>query len=196
MKILTTKELILSAIFAAMTCVLALIAIPLPFTPVPITLHVMGVAMAGAILGKKLGFISQGVYMLLGAIGLPVFSGGRGGIGVILGPTGGYIIGFVIGAFVIGFLVENLSRYANGKKSEFFILFFSMIVGLAVIYIIGALQLKAVLGLTLPQAIAGGVTPFIASDFVKVSLGAFISYYVRNGLKKSNLMPTNNKVAA
>lgn len=186
MKILTTKELILSAIFAAMTCVLALIAIPLPFTPVPITLHVMGVAMAGAILGKKLGFISQGVYMLLGAIGLPVFSGGRGGIGVILGPTGGYIIGFVIGAFVIGFLVENLSRYAKGKKSEFFILFFSMIIGLVVIYTIGTLQLKAVLGLTLPQAIAGGVTPFIASDFVKVSLGAFISYYVRNGLKKSN----------
>ena len=85
-----TKSMILVALFAAITSVLALLpAIPLPFSPVPITFQVIGIFLAGAILGPRLGFLSQLVYLLLGSIGLPVFAGGSAGFSVILGPTGG-----------------------------------------------------------------------------------------------------------
>ena len=89
-----------ASMFGALTAVGAYIMIPLP--PVPITLQTLFVNLAGALLGGYLGALSQVVYILLGVIGLPVFAGGKAGAGVLLGPTGGYLIGFVVGAFVIG----------------------------------------------------------------------------------------------
>ena len=96
------RELVLVSLFAAITCILSIVSIPLPFTPVPITLQLLAVTMSSAVLGKRLGFYSQAVYTLLGAIGLPVFAGGKAGFSVLLGPTGGYIFGFMASAFVIG----------------------------------------------------------------------------------------------
>lgn len=100
------KELILAALFAALTGVCSMIAIPLPFTPVPINLATLSVFLAGALLGSKYGGISQLVYILLGAIGLPVFSNFTGGVGILAGPTGGYIIGYAVAAFLVGLIIE------------------------------------------------------------------------------------------
>jgi biotin transport system substrate-specific component len=96
--------MIYAAMFGAATAMGAYIMIPLP--PVPITLQTLFVVLAGALLGGRLGALSQVVYLLLGIIGLPVFHGGKGGLGILLGPTGGYLVGFIAAAYVVGKLIE------------------------------------------------------------------------------------------
>ena len=102
---LSTKELVICSLFSSLTSILTQISIPLP--SVPITMQIFAVALCGLVLGKKLGFISQVIYVLLGAIGLPVFTYFRGGVGMILGPTGGFTISFPIVAFVVGYFSEK-----------------------------------------------------------------------------------------
>ncbi len=182
------RELILVSLFAAITCILSIISIPLPFTPVPITLQLLAVTMSSAVLGKRLGFYSQGIYTLLGAIGLPVFAGGKAGFSVLLGPTGGYIIGFMASAFVIGWLIESFAPKQTNSKAEYLTILFSMIAGLLVIYSFGVIQLMIVANLSLIQGIIGGVTPFILADIIKIALGSSVAYSVRKSLIKSSLI--------
>ncbi len=106
---LKTKELVICSIFASLTAILTQISIPLP--AVPLTMQVFAVALCGLVLGKRLGFISQIIYVLLGTIGLPVFAQFSGGIGIILGPTGGFILSFPIIAFVVGYFSEKFKFY-------------------------------------------------------------------------------------
>ncbi len=108
--LLKTKGMVLCALFAALTGVGALIAIPLPFTPVPITLQTFFIFLAGALLGKYLGALSQLIYLLLGVVGLPVFAKGSSGIGALLGPSGGYLVGFIPAAFLVGYLLERREK--------------------------------------------------------------------------------------
>ena len=98
------KMMVYASLFAALTVVGAYIAIPFPLSPVPIVLQNLFVLLAGLLLGKKWGAASMAIYLLAGAVGLPVFAGGTGGIGHFAGPTGGYLIGFVLAAFVAGAL--------------------------------------------------------------------------------------------
>ncbi len=111
MKINPLKGMVFSALFAAFTAAIASIKIPLGFTPVPITLQTLAVLLSGAVLGPYYGALAMILYLLAGAIGLPVFAGGSGGIASILGPTGGYLLSYPVAAFVIGWLV-------NAKKSK------------------------------------------------------------------------------
>ena len=97
-----TTYLALCGLFAALMAICSFITIPLGFTPVPVNLGTLGVFLAGGILGRKYGTISIAVYVLLGAVGVPVFAGLRGGLGVLAGPTGGYIIGYIVAAFLAG----------------------------------------------------------------------------------------------
>ncbi len=184
-----TKEIILAALFAALTCILSLIKIPIPISPTPITLQVLAVALSGAILGKKLGFFSQVTYVLLGAIGLPVFAGGTGGLNAIVGPTGGYIIGFIIAAYVIGWLVEKGSKKNTSLTTQYFTILLAMTTGVIIIYILGALQLMVVAKLTLKQAVIQGVVPFIVPDLIKLAVGSGLAYYVRKRLVAAQLLP-------
>ena len=101
-----TTALVLCGVFAALMAVCSFITIPLGFTPIPVNLATLGVFLTGGILGKKYGSISLIVYILLGAVGVPVFAGFKGGLGVLAGPTGGYIIGYLAAAFLTGLLVE------------------------------------------------------------------------------------------
>ena len=111
-----TTMLILCGIFAAVTAICSLITIPLGFTPVPINLGTLAVFLTGGVLGKKYGTLSMTVYVLLGAAGVPVFSGFRGGLGVLAGPTGGYIIGYIAAVLVIGLLADRISyRFVNSE---------------------------------------------------------------------------------
>lgn len=164
--------MIYASMFGAMTAVGALISIPLQ--PVPITLQTFFLYLAGALLGGGLGALSQIIYIFLGLLGLPVFSGGKAGLGVLLGPTGGYILGFVIGAFVIGRLVEK--RKAPG----FPWVALSMLAGGVVVYTLGVLQLMVVAGLSPPKAITAGVLPFAPGDVLKILAAAAIVLKIRD----------------
>ena len=119
-----TTALVLCGIFAALMAICSFITIPLGFTPVPINLATLGVFLTGGILGKKYGSISLIVYILLGAVGVPVFAGFKGGLGVLAGPTGGYIIGYLAAAFLTacrtGFH-ENRNRFWTKKREIFYI---------------------------------------------------------------------------
>jgi biotin transport system substrate-specific component len=182
------RELVLVSLFAAITCILSIVSIPLPFTPVPITLQLLAVTMSSAILGKRLGFYSQAVYTLLGAVGLPVFAGGKAGFSVLFGPTGGYIFGFMASAFVIGWLIEIFASKQQNPKAEYLTILFSMVAGLLVIYTFGVIQLMLVAKLSLIQGLLGGVTPFILADIIKIALGSSVAYSVRKSLIKSSLI--------
>ncbi len=166
--LLKTKGMILCALFAALTAVGALIAIPLPFTPVPITLQIFFTFLAGALLGKYLGALSQLIYLLLGVVGLPVFAKGSSGIGVLLGPSGGYLVGFIPAAFLVGYLLERREKPPLG------LIFLAMVVGLLAIYLPGVGWLMWVAKLNLVKGLLLGVLPFLPGDAVKIVVGALI----------------------
>jgi len=174
--VLKTKGMILCALFAALTGVGGLIAIPLPFTPVPITLQTFFTFLAGAILGKYLGALSQVIYLLLGVVGLPVFAKGSSGIGAILGPTGGYLLGFIPAAFLIGWILERR------EKAPFGLVFLAMVVGLLGIYIPGVGWLMWVTRLSLVKSLLLGALPFLPGDAVKIVVGALIVKKVQKGI--------------
>ena len=104
------KGMMFAALFAALTAAVSPIKIPLGFTPVPITLQTLMVLLSGALLGAYLGALSQFLYLLVGALGLPVFAGGSFGLGAILGPTGGYLMSYPIAAFVVGFIYQKRNK--------------------------------------------------------------------------------------
>jgi biotin transport system substrate-specific component len=160
-----------ASLFGALTAVGAYIMIPLP--PVPITLQTLFVNLSGALLGGGLGALSQIVYILLGVIGLPVFAGGKAGAGILIGPTGGYLIGFVVGAFIIGKLT------ALRRQPGLLWLIGSMSAGIAAVYALGIIQLMVVAKLGLAKALAVGLLPPLPGDLVKIVAAALICRKVR-----------------
>lgn len=178
------RDMAISGLFAALVAVLAQISIPLPFSPVPITGQVFGVLLAGSILGSSLGALSLMVYVLLGAIGLPVFAGAHGGLGVLAGPSGGYIWGFIAGAYVLGKIVES-----GGAKCSYERIALGMFSCLGIVYFLGTVQLALVLRVGIGRAVALGVVPFIALDIAKALLAAALSLAVRRALALANLLP-------
>ena len=105
-----TRDLVICALFAAMTAILAQISIPFP-GGVPLTLQLLSISLCGVLLGSKRGFMSILVYIILGAIGLPVFAGFSGGFQYIVGYSGGFIISFPLVAFIVGFVSEKTNNY-------------------------------------------------------------------------------------
>ncbi|MBP2030064.1 biotin transport system substrate-specific component [Methanohalophilus levihalophilus] len=160
------RKMVYASLFASMTAVGAYMVIPVG--PVPITLQVLFVFLAGAFLGARWGAASMVVYLLLGIAGLPVFAGGAAGLGVLLGPTGGYLIGFIASAAVIGYLVERFPGKSISYASVYFL------AGMIVIYIFGYLQLMYVASLSPVQAFTLGVAPFILFDAIKAIAAAVL----------------------
>ncbi len=163
------RKMVYASLFAALMAVGAYMEIPVPLSPVPITMQTLFVLMAGAMLGARWGTISVLVYLFLGIVGLPVFSRGSSGLGVLFGPTGGFLIGFLLGTFVIGYLCDLYGR----NRVHFNILF--MLAGLFFIYLSGILQLMIVASLSLPEALALGLIPFIPGAILKLVAAAIIS---------------------
>lgn len=157
--------------FTVLTALSSLVRLPLPFTPVPITMQVMVVLLAGALLGTTRGSVSQGLYVLWGAGGLPLFTGGAVGLAALMGPTGGYLIGFIPAAMLAGHMVKRSQNYFHVWMS----LFFASLIILA----LGWLHLTLFLAFSPSTAFMLGVAPFLPGDIVKVSLAAGIVMGVR-----------------
>ena len=144
----------------------AQVAIPLPFSPVPLTGQTFGVLLVGALLGSRRGLLSVLVYLVEGAAGLPVFAGGLGGFPVLLGPTGGYLLGFAAAAALTGWLAER------GWDRRILTTLVAMIAGNLLIYAFGLTRLAAFAGWE--AALAAGLLPFLVGDAIKVGLAALL----------------------
>jgi biotin transport system substrate-specific component len=159
--------------FAALTGVAAQVRIPLPFTPVPITLQTFAVLLTGVALGARWGGASQTAYVGLGAAGVPWFAGASAGLGTILGPTGGYIVGFVFAAALVGYLVDRHveARSLPALLGLFLVANFVVIYGFGLPWLYGWLTLVTGSPLTVTELLTMGLFPFVLGDLVKI-LGA------------------------
>ena len=162
-----TKQMVLIALMTAVTCVLGPLSIPLPFSPVPISLTNFAIFLAIFVLGMKSGTISFIIYLLLGTVGVPVFSSFRGGFQVLAGPTGGYLIGFIFLALIMGFALDHFDR----KLVPTII---GMIIGMAVCYAFGTVWLAKLLSLSFKEGLMMGVIPYLAGDAAKIIIAAIV----------------------
>lgn len=168
------KEMTYVALFAAIMGALGFVPpIMLSFTPVPITLQTIGVLLAGGILGARLGGLSITLFLLLVATGLPLLSGGRGGIGVFVGPSAGYLIAYPITAFVIGYLVSRLRTVNLGK-----ILLVNLTVGILLIYLFGIPVQAFIMDIPVAEAIKLSLV-YIPGDLIKAILASLVVYRLR-----------------
>ncbi len=164
------KRMVYAALMAALTAAGAYIAIPVG--PVPIVLQNMFVMLTGLLLGRRWAGISIGVYLLAGAAGLPIFAGGAGGIGRFAGPTGGYLVGYWIAAWLIGLISEK------GRR-RIMIDVLAMICGMLVIYAFGVSWLKIITGMSVSKAVAAGMLPFLVGDAIKIVAAVLIARALR-----------------
>jgi biotin transport system substrate-specific component len=170
-------DCIYAAMFAALIAVLGLLSIPLPFSPVPVSGQSLGIMLAGSILSAKQAAFSVLTFVLIGAAGVPVFSGLTGGIGVVIGPRGGYYLGFLVGAIVIALL--------RGQSSNpWRLALANLIGGIGVVYLFGAGWLSFVTGMGLEKAVMAGVLPFIPGDLFKVFAASFIGTAINKRMRK------------
>lgn len=159
-----TRTLVFCAMFTALTAICSQIAIPLP-GDVPLSLATFVVMLSGALLGRFGGAVSMIVYVLLGAVGVPVFAGFRGGLDRVVGPTGGYIIGYIFMALVIGLIVSFLG-------TRFWASAFAMLTGAVVCYAFGTAWYMISTGSALWPALLACVIPFLPGDAIKIGLAA------------------------
>jgi len=158
------RDVYLITLFTLFVATLAQVKIPLPFTPVPLTGQTFAVLLVGAALGSKRGAISLVLYTLMGALGLPFFAGGASGLAYMSGPTLGYLVGFIVAAYVIGLLAElGLERSVRTSLIPF-------LAGTLIIYLFGAGWMAILFGVE--QALALGVLPFLVGDAIKLTLAA------------------------
>jgi len=185
------NKVVLAFGFACLTGLLAQVRFYLPYTPVPVTGQVFAVLLSGVILGKWYGGLSQGLYAGFGAAGLPWFNGLKGGMDVLSGVTGGYIVGFIAAALVIGWFTD---RYVRSRS--FIGLFSIMILGIALIYLFGVVQLSLVLHVNAQKAIELGALPFIGVDMYKALIAAAIAAAVTPRTAYGNEIDTMKKKTA
>ena len=164
--------------FAVAAAFSAQIAVPLPWTPVPVTLQPMIVILAGAMLGPRLGAIAMTAYVTFGAMGAPVFSNGGAGLGWLFGPTGGYLLAAPAAAFLVGMIA--------GRSGQAWRLIAGLLGGVATMYVGGVLQLMAYTGLDVQSALMAGVVPFVIGDLTKIGFAFFAVLAVRAAAKGSD----------
>lgn len=175
------KTMIIIALFAAIIGVLAQITIPLPL--VPITGQTLAIGLAATILGARHGTYAVILYLIIGSVGVPVFAEFTGGVAKLVGPTGGYLIGFIPTAFVIGLYMEKLGfTFKNAVIAN--------IIGMFIALAFGTAWLKIAADLSWTAAIASGMTPFLIVGVIKAVLASWIGIIVRNRLITAKLLVT------
>ena len=167
-----TQEMTYIALCTAVMCILAPLSISIPISPVPISLTIFAILISAYVLGLKNCVFSFLLYALIGLVGVPVFSRFTGGPAVLLGPTGGYIIGFVFVAFFAGLFIERF----EGRRYMHLI---GMMIGIAICYAFGTAWLAQQAGLSFSEALYAGVIPFIPADAVKMAAAIAIGPKLR-----------------
>ena len=167
---ISTKDIVHVSLFAAITCILAPNSIPLA-GGVPISLASLVAMLAGVMLGKKKGALSILIYVLIGAIGLPVFSGYKAGVSVLFGVTGGFILGFIPLAYISGYF----SELADTKDKPIIYQIIGMLIGTIVLYLIGMIWFEIVMKLPFLSALMDCVIPFLPGDLLKIGIVALFS---------------------
>ncbi len=175
------QKLTLSALFTALIAILAQVAVPLPFSPIPFTGQVAGVLLAGALLDRRTAVLSITAYLLLGAAGAPVFSLARGGIYMLTGPTGGYLWGFIPAVFFAASLIEKKEQPSVYRAAV------AMLTALTLIYLCGGIQLGLIMGYSLGQILLVGVIPFLPLDLIKAALAIFLAKQIQKNLEQNKL---------
>ena len=183
------KEIILDATasraigllcFIVLTALGAHIRIPLPFTPVPITLQTFFVLLAGAVLGGRWGIISQFGYVVLGSIGLPIFAGASFGLAVLFGPTGGYLFGFILAAGLVGTIISRHTPCGLGR------ILIAMFSGALLIDLLGCIWLGMFFKAAWKEILALGLWPFLPGDIIKLIAAALIYQKIQKRTKQNH----------
>ncbi len=176
-----TAELCRTALCTALICVSAYIVIPLPFTAVMITAQTFAVNLAALLLRPKYAAAALIAYVLIGITGLPVFSGGTGGIARLAGPTGGYIIGYIFAAFLISLAAGDRNSFKRN-------LIATICVGIPIIYIFGASFTAFHTGNGFKAILAAYVLPFIPGDIAKCIAASFVGVKLKKALDKTHVL--------
>ncbi|WP_374702866.1 biotin transporter BioY [Bacillus sp. T33-2] len=171
--------MILTALFAAVIGILAQLTIPLPL--VPITGQTLAIGLAATILGSRYGTLSVILYILIGAAGVPVYAELSGGVSKLVGPTGGYLVGFIPTAFFIGWYMEKTAfSFKNAMIAN--------TVGMLITLVFGTAWLKIAADMSWTAAFAGGFYPFLIVGLIKAALASWIGILVRDRLISANLL--------
>jgi biotin transport system substrate-specific component len=173
------RWMVLASLMAALTAVGAYLYVPIG--PVPIVLSTLFILLSGLLLGSRWGAISMGLYLFVGAIGFPVFSGGRGGLVHFYGPTGGYLLGYLLAAWLIGFISER-------SRGLLFWEILGVATGSLVIYGLGVPWLKMVTQMSWSKALLVGMVPFLVGDAVKASAALILARAVRPILNRQRVI--------
>lgn len=190
-KSMTTYQLALTGVMAAVICILGPMTLMIPVSPVPISLANFAICLSVVILGMKLGTLSCVLYLLIGLLGLPVFSGFSGGVGKVAGPTGGYLVGYIFLALIGGFFVERYSGRGLPQRAAQGL---GLVLGMAVLYAFGTVWLAYMAGMNFSEALAAGVLPFIPGDLIKIFITLLVGAEIRARLLQAGYL--NEAVAA
>lgn len=172
------RLVVLTSLMAGLMAVGAYIHVPIG--PVPIVLTNLFVLLAGLLLGSRWGVASAGLYLLVGTIGMPVFYGGKGGLAHILGPTGGYLFGFILCAWITGFTSERFRHSLVGG-------IFAVIIGSLIVYGLGVPWLKMMTNMPWNKAWMVGMIPFLIGDAMKAAVAIILARAVRPMLNRQHM---------
>ena len=178
-----TRNLVLCGMCAAITCILAPLSVPLA-GGVPVSLATFAVMLSGVLLGGPLGALSQLIYVLLAAVGLPVLAGWTGGLGIVLGMTGGYIIGYIPCAWLTGLIYKKYGETAK-KPVKILFMILGMTAGNIVLYVIGTAWFMFITEMTLEASLAACVIPFIPGNIIKMAAVIIIGLPVENAIRRT-----------
>lgn len=185
---ISSKDITYIALFTSLTTVFSIIPpIPMPLVPVPLTLQTLGLMLAGLVLGPRLALLSMALYLLIALVGFPVLPGARSGLAVFAGPTGGFLLGFLPGAFVTGWMAKRSAQLAQGERSGAQIfagnLTAAILGGALTVYAVGVPWLAVISNIPMSEAVLA-VAIFMPGDVIKALIAAFVATRV------AQLMPT------
>lgn len=186
MKNTKTLNLTMIALMTAITCILGPLSITIPISPVPISFTNLAIYLTVMILGWKKGTISYFIYLLIGLVGVPVFSSFTSGPAKLLGPTGGYLIGFIFLAIISGFFIEKF----NGKILMYIA---GMVIGTLVTYAFGTIWLAYQAHMNFAAALMAGVIPYLPGDAAKILIAVAVGSEVRKHLIQVSLIEAHAK---
>lgn len=165
----TVLNIVRTALFAALMGAFAYVAFPYPLSPAPVTLQVLGVFLAGIMLGPIWGSLAMLLYVFAGALGAPVFSMGTAGIGAIVSEQGGYLLAFPIAAFVIGWVTHGGRSPTDPHDRHPIRLLAAMVAGVVIIYLFGVIGMMVVLSLSVEEALIMGALVFVPAEILKIA---------------------------